>query len=387
MKATIPLLVSMLLFVWNPSLAQVSKENSPNANIPQDSIINFKKPQKSITYNSVTVAGNRINYKAISGTIILKNSQDTPTASIFYAAYFKEGEKDPSQRPLTFLYNGGPGSSTIWLHMGAFGPQRVYLEDTSLTKAPYKTVNNDYSLLDASDLVFIDAPGTGFSRIITNEMGGAGKPLDFFGTDPDANAFASFIVQFLSEYNRWTSPKYLFGESYGTFRSAALAEVLETNKGINLNGIILLSQTLNIGNSADNPHAEPGNERPYQLALPTYAAAAWYHHKLTHQPEKLEPFLKEVEHFAMTDYALALGKGSMLDSVSFNQIAAKLHDYTGLTIDYIKKANLRIGDQQFAHELLGTEGMVTGRLDSRFSGYAMNRLEEKTNYDPTGFLY
>ncbi len=380
MKSTFILLLSMFLFAWNNSRAQSVKETTAIA--LQDSTVNAKKPQKSITYNAVTVGGNLIHYKAIAGTIILKNATDTPTASIFYTAYFKEGEKEPAHRPLTFLYNGGPGSSTIWLHMGAFGPKRVYLEDTARTKAPYRMVNNDYCLLDASDLVFIDAPGAGFSKLITKEMGGAGKPADFYGTDPDANAFAAFIVQFLSDYNRWTSPKYLFGESYGTFRSAALAEILETGKGINLNGIILLSQILNIANSADNPHADPGNNMPYLLTLPTYAAAAWYHHQLPGQPGRLEPFLSEVEHFAMTDYALALGKGSLLDSVSFNLIAAKLHDYTGLSLEYIKKANLRIEDQQFEHELLSKEGLVTGRLDSRFSSYAMNRLGEKSEYDP-----
>jgi carboxypeptidase C (cathepsin A) len=380
MKVTIGILIGILQFVWSSSKAQVIKENSPG--VPQDSTTDYKKPLRSVTYNSVTVRGNRINYKAVSGTIILKNSADIPTASIFYAAYFKEGEKDVVQRPVTFLYNGGPGSSTIWLHMGAFGPQRAYIEDTIRTKAPYKTVNNDYSLLDASDLVFIDAPGTGFSKIITKEMGGAGKPEDFFGSDPDANAFASFIVQFLSDYNRWNSPKYLFGESYGTFRSAALADVLVSNKGVSLNGVILLSQILDISNSPDNPHAEPGNDRPYQLVLPSYAATAWYHHKLPNQPGKLEPFLKEVEHFAMNEYALALSKGAMLDPVTFNQIAEKLHEYTGLSVDYIKNANLRVEDQQFEHELLRNEKMITGRLDSRFSGYAVNGIGEKSEYDP-----
>jgi carboxypeptidase C (cathepsin A) len=381
MKAIIILLIC-ILFARTATEAQSVKENGPHENNPQDSIVNVKKPQTSITHNAVTVEGNRINYKAIAGTIILKNGNDSPTASIYYTAYFKEGEKDASLRPVTFLYNGGPGSSTIWLHMGAFGPQRVYLADTTRTKAPYKTVNNDYSLLDASDLVFIDAPGTGFSRIITKEMGGAGKPQDFYGTDPDANAFASFIVQFLSDYNRWSSPKYLFGESYGTFRSAAVAEILVTNKHISLNGVILLSQILNLGNSPDNPHAEPGNDLAYQLVLPTYAAVAWYHQKISGQPGNLETFLNEVEQFAMTDYDLALTKGSTLDSVSFNRIAAKLHDYTGLSVDYIKKGNLRIEDQQFQHELLSQTDRVTGRLDARFSGYAMHPLAEKSDYDP-----
>jgi carboxypeptidase C (cathepsin A) len=266
--------------------------------------------------------------------------------------------------------------------MGAFGPQRVFLQDTSRTKAPYKTVNNDYSLLDASDLVFIDAPGTGFSKIITKEMGGAGKPEDFYGADPDANAFADFIQQFISDFGRWNSPKYLFGESYGTFRSAALADVLVAGKGINLNGVILLSQILNIANSPDNPHAEPGNDLPYQMALPSYAAVAWYHHMLPNQPAKMEPFLKEVEHFAMNDYALALNKGAMLDAATFDKIAAKLHEYTGLSIDYIRKANLRVEDQQFEQELLNKDKLVTGRLDARYSGFAMDPLAEKSPYDP-----
>ena len=382
MKATISLLFVILQLAWSTTKAQVNKEKLSKSKITNDSILNFIKPQKSITFNSVTVKGKPINYKAIAGTIILKNKTDKPTASLFYTAYFKEGEKDDSQRPITFLYNGGPGSATIWLHMGAFGPQRVYLQDTKPTIAPYKTVNNDYSLLDASDLVFIDAPGTGFSKLITKEMGGDGKPKDFYGTDQDANAFASFIVQFLSEYNRWNSPKYLFGESYGTYRSAALANILEIEKGVSLNGVILLSQILDYGNSADNPHAEPSNELPYQLILPTYAAVAWYHHKLPNQHEKLEPFLKEVEHFAMTDYALALNKGATLDSTTFNEIAEKLHNYTGLSIDYIKKANLRIEGGQFEHELLTKEELVTGRLDARFTGYAMNHLGEKSLYDP-----
>ncbi len=316
--------------------------------------------------------------------MMIKGKLDKPACSMFYVAYFKEGVSDESQRPLTFIYNGGPGSSSIWLHMGAWGPQRINLQDTMLSQAPYQTVNNNYSLLDASDLVFIDAAGTGFSRVITKDKGGVGEPKDYFGTDPDANAFATFIVQFLSEYTRWNSPKYLFGESYGTFRSAALADILETGRGVRLNGVILLSQILDIANSPDNPEAEPGNELPYMLALPSYTAVAWYHHKLPNQPEKLEPLLHEVEHFAMNEYALALNKGALLDSVSFNQIAQKLHQFTGLAPDYIKRANLRISDMQFEHELLNSEGLLTGRLDARFSGFAMNRLGEKALYDPMG---
>jgi carboxypeptidase C (cathepsin A) len=346
------------------------------------SVVDYKVPQKSVTEGSVTIEGKLINYQAVTGTLVLKNKDDKPTISIFYTAYFKSGEKDPSQRPLTFIYNGGPGSATLWLHMGAWGPQRVFLNDTSRTKAPYKTVNNDYSLLDASDLVFIDAPGTGFGKIITKEMGGAGDPKDFFGIDQDGAAFANFIKQFISEYNRWNSPKYLFGESYGTFRSAVVADILQSRDNINLSGIILLSQLLNYGFMTETAVGNPGYGLPYQLVLPSFAATAWYHHKLPNQPPQLEPFLKEVEHFAMTEYALALNQGASLDENTFNQIAEKLHQYTGLPVAYIKKANLRVNGPQFEQTLLGDSNKITGRLDSRFSGKALNPLSEYAEYDP-----
>lgn len=340
------------------------------------------KPQKVVTQGSVMVEGNRINYQAVAGTLILKNKNDTPTISISYIAYFKDGDKDAAQRPITFIYNGGPGSSTIWLHMGAWGPQRVFLNDSSRTKAPYKTVNNDYSLLDASDLVFIDAPGTGFGEVITKELGGAGEPKDFFGIDQDGHAFASFITQFISEYNRWNSPKYLFGESYGTFRSAVVSNLLQSEDNVSLNGVILLSQLLTYENMSDAANLHPGNDLPYILALPSFAATAWYHHKLSNQPAQLEPFLKEVEHFATNEYTLALGKGSLLDPVSFNQIAEKLHNYTGLPVNYIRKANLRVSGPQFEQTLLGTDNEITGRLDARFSGDAIDPLSETAQYDP-----
>ncbi|MGF7232114.1 S10 family peptidase, partial [Arachidicoccus sp.] len=365
------------------SYGQPSKEKDHAVLERHDSgTIDYKAPQKSVTEGSVTVEGKKIDYQAVAGTLILKNSDDKPTISIFYTAYFKAGEKDPSQRPITFIYNGGPGSATFWLHMGAWGPQRVLLNDTSRTKAPYKTVNNDYSLLDASDLVFIDAPGTGFGKIITKDMGGAGDPKDFYGIDQDGSAFANFIQQFISQYNRWNSPKYLFGESYGTFRSAVVSNILETRDKINLNGIILLSQLLNYGFMTETAGRNPGDGLPYELVLPSFAATAWYHHKLPNQPEQLEPFLKEVEHFAMSDYALALNQGAALDKNTFNQIAEKLHQYTGLPVAYLKKANLRVNGPQFEQTLLADSSEITGRLDSRFSGKAIDPLSEDADYDP-----
>jgi carboxypeptidase C (cathepsin A) len=362
------------------------------------------KPQEQTSEGSVTVGGSRIDYQAVAGTLVVHpkgwddaaktvenedqqnrnrpdgasgNQNPTAEASMFYVAYFRKGAASEA-RPVTFLYNGGPGSSTIWLHMGAFGPKRVVTaDDTRSPAAPYAIVDNDQSLLDASDLVFVDAPGTGFSRI-----SGKDKEKDFYGVDADAYAFAEFITGFLSKYSRWNSPKYLFGESYGTTRSAALINLLETDRHVDFNGVILLSQILNFDLSADGPQFNPGVDLAYQLALPTYAATAWYHHKLAGAPKDLPGFLAEVEHFAMADYALALQAGATLDPVQRDAVAAKLHDYTGLPIEYIKKADLRLTGGEFEKTLPDDSDTTTGRYDTRFSGPTMDRLSKAADYDP-----
>ena len=349
------------------------------------------EPSEKTSEGSVTAGGRKIDYQAVAGTLVAhakgwddvpqnadKDAKEGPAeASMFYVAYFKRGDK-AADRPVTFVFNGGPGSSSVWLHMGAFGPRRVVTAtDTHMPAAPYPVVGNEYSLLDASDLVFIDAPGTGFSRI-------AGKDHEkaFFGVDQDAHAFADFIIQFLGKYNRWNSPKYLFGESYGTTRSANLVNLLETEHAVDFNGVILLSQILAFDASADGPQFNPGVDLPYQLALPTYAATAWYHHKVPGQPAALEPFLAEVEKFAMGDYAVALQAGSALEPERRKAIADKLHQYTGLPVDYILKSDLRINGGKFEQNLQGDSGVVTGRLDTRFSGPAMDPLSEEADYDP-----
>jgi len=350
------------------------------------------KPEEQASKGSVTVDGNMINYDAHAGTIIVhpKGWDDVPQnntdkdpknqpaeASMFYVAYFKSDAKD-TQRPVTFLYNGGPGSSTMWLHIGAFGPRRVVTSDDSHTPAaPYSIVNNDYSLLDVSDLVFVDAPGTGFSRI-----SGKDREKAFYGVDQDAWAFADFIVQFLTKYGRWYSPKYLFGESYGTTRSAALSNVLETERDLDLNGVILLSQILSFDLSADSPQFNPSIDLPYELALPTYAATAWYHHKLPDAHPDLAPLLTEVEHFAMTEYAEALEAGSSLAPEQRQAVVAKLHAYTGLPVEYIEKADLRINGGEFEKTLEGDMDLTTGRLDTRFSGPTFDPLSKEAGYDP-----
>src|SRR3984885_13312508 len=282
----------LLLLACSPAIAQdAAKDTKDDEKEPQPIV-----PKDSTTQGSVTVGGHVINYQAVAGTILVSATNDAapnrgplppplkdpaeapPTARMFYVAYFKK-DAPPESRPLTFLYNGGPGSSTIWLHMGAFGPRRVVTADDQHTSpAPYQLVDNAYSLLDVSDLVFIDAPGTGFGRLFGKE-----KEKAFWAVDPDAHAFARFIARFLSNYQRWNSPKYVFGESYGTTRSAVLAGILETESHMDLNGVILLSQILNFDDSNDAPQWDPGIDVPYELALPTFAATAYYHKRLPTQ--------------------------------------------------------------------------------------------------------
>ncbi len=360
------------------------------------------KPEAVNSNGTVTIDGHAISYQAIAGTLVVhpkgwddvprdpnrdKNKDDsgegsnpTAVASMFYVAYFKngDGKNAGGTRPITFLYNGGPGSATLWLHMGAFGPRRVVTStDTHTPAAPYSLVNNGSSLLDVSDLVFIDAPGTGFSRIA-----GKDKEKAFYGVDQDAYAFTEFITQFLSKYSRWNSPKYLFGESYGTPRSAVVINELESERSIDFNGVILLSQILSFDLSPDRPTSNPGIDLPYQTVLPTYAATAWYHHKLPAEHSNLEAFLSEVEQFAMGDYARALAAGSELNATDRAAIAEKLHQYTGLPVDYILRADLRIDGGEFRQNLQAGDNMTTGRLDTRFSGPDIDPLSQRAEYDP-----
>ena len=298
-------------------------------------------------------------------------------AAMSYIAYFKKGAA-AGKRPVMFLYNGGPGSSTVWLHMGAFGPRRVVtLDDQHSPAAPYQLVNNDSSLLDAADLVFIDAPGTGFGRIA-----GANKEKAFWGVDQDAHAFADFIEAFLGKYGRWNSPKYLFGESYGTTRSAVLINMLENERSVDFNGVVMLSQILNFDFSVDGPENNPGVDEPYVLALPTYAATAFYHKKLDPMPGDLRDFLGEVEQFTAGEYAQALSDGNLLPDDDRKHIVEKLHDYTGLPEAYIRKANLRIDGGEFEKMLQDDEDETTGRLDTRFSGPTIDPLSKESDYDP-----
>jgi len=360
-------------------------------------------PADSVTEGTVTVAGGKsIAYRAVAGLLTVGSSdhqdamlgldgkylpdsgvdlpaklEDQPaTARMFYTAYFAKGET-PGTRPITFLYNGGPGSATMYLHMGSFGPKRIVTTDTQHDAGgPYKLVSNQYSLLDTSDLVFIDAPGTGFSRV---EGKDANK--SFYGIDQDGAAFDRFIRRFLTKYDRWTSPKFLFGESYGTTRDAVLSLDL-ANSGVDLNGVVLLSQVLSFNDSADGDDSNPGTDNGFYLGLPSFAATAWYHHRVPNQPAELAPFLTEVEQYALGDYASALLQGADLDAGKKAAVAAKLESYTGIPASLWIKANLRLTGGEFSKYLQEKEGITTGRLDSRYQGPAFDPLSRDADYDP-----
>ncbi len=409
MRPIAPILIAILavpLPILAPALR--AQDDKPATNSDSTSAKSTKAsepapPPDSTTQGAIDAGGQHIAYTAIAGTITVgatdtddaqlgpdgkplpgsqlalsapKEPADAaPVAHMFYVAYFKTGA-NAEDRPITFFYNGGPGSSTMWLHMGSLGPKYVETAgDTHLPGAPYKLIDNADSLLDVSDEVFIDMPGTGFGRLAGKDAGKA-----FWGVDQDAEAFARFIARFLVKYGRWNSPKFLFGESYGTTRSAVLADLLENEKNIDLNGVMLLGQIFSFPIATGGP--QPGMDLPYELALPTYAATAWYHKKLSPQPQALEPFLKEVEDFALGEYMHALAQGNNLSDTEKQQVAEKLHEYTGLPVEYVMKANLRVTAGEFEKTFDDPEGMTTGRYDTRFLGPTLDPLSEGAQYDP-----
>lgn len=335
------------------------------------------KPEKFVTKHSIKIDNKPINYTATVGTLILKNENNEPIASFGYTAYTKDGEPDAGKRPVTFCYNGGPGSSSIWLHMGIIGPRRVVVNDPSYNGgAPYKLEDNNASILDVSDIVMMDPIGTGYSR-----AAGKSKNSDFWGVDPDIKSVSSFIKNYITENDRWNSPKYLLGESYGTFRSAGVADFLQDNMGISVNGIVLVSSVLDIRTLAFQPY----DDISYVLNLPTYAATSWYHNKLVNKPADLNAFLKEVRTFSSGEYAAALMKGDKLSVEERTAVIAKLSQYTGLSKEYLDKANLRVNEPQYAQELLRNEHEAVGRLDSRYRGISQDLLSEYAFTDPQDY--
>jgi carboxypeptidase C (cathepsin A) len=333
------------------------------------------KEESSVTEHTIRVNGQVIPYKATASTILLKNDKDEPTASIFSTAYTRTDVKDLTQRPIAFIYNGGPGSASLWLHMGAFGPRRVVTQNAAPTgSGPYQLVDNADSLLDKTDMVFIDPVGTGFSHAV-----GKAQNKDFWGIDQDVKSLAQFIGIYISRNNRWNSPKFLIGESYGTFRSVALGNYLQDHEGVYINGIVLISTVLDLNTLEFNT----GDDMPYIFYVPSYAASAWYYKTLKNRPDDLNAFLKDARAFASTEYAGALMKGSSLTDAEKQQIAKKYADFTGLSEDYVLKANLRVTLSQFEAELERSRGLTVGRYDSRYSGPTYDLLTEHAEYDPS----
>src|SRR5580692_651611 len=332
------------------------------------------KEESSVTEHTIKIGGQAIAYKATASTTLIKDDKGEPTASVFSIAYTRSDAKDMGQRPISFVYNGGPGSSSIWLHMGAFGPRRVLTTDAGPTPPPpFKLVDNVDCLLDKTDLVFVDPVGTGFSKAV-----GKAKDKDFWGIDQDVKSLAQFIATYIGRNGRWNSPKFLIGESYGTFRSAALGNYLQSHDGMDFNGIVLISSVLDLGTISFNA----GEDMPYIFYLPSYAATAWYHKVLKDRPDNLTPFLDESRKYAQTDYADALMKGSRLGEAEKAAVAKKLSRFTGLSEEYLVKANLRVNLPQFMKELQRSRGLTTGRLDARFSGWSYDLLGEYAEYDP-----
>jgi len=356
------------------SLAQEkdAKPADKSAEKPAEAAV--PKEESSVTDHSIKLNGQTVPYKATAGTILLKNDKDEPEALVYYTAYTRSDIKDTAQRPLAFLYNGGPGSASIWLHMGSFGPKRVVTVNAGVTPpAPYQLPDNPNCLLDKADLVFIDPVGTGFSKAV-----GKAQNKDFWGVDQDAKSLAQFVQTYVSRNNRWNSPKFLIGESYGTFRNAVLANTLQDRHGLYLNGIVMVSSVFDLGTIS----FYPGVDLSYVLYLPSYAATAWYHKVLTDRPDSLESFLSEARTFAKGEYADALMKGDTLSSSDKAAVAKKLERFTGLSEDYILKSNIRVKLPQFMQELQRSRGLTTGRLDARFSGPAYSLISEAAEYDP-----
>ncbi|PWU10407.1 MAG: peptidase S10 [Terriglobia bacterium] len=352
----------------NPAAGQ-----NPPAEAPPPKV----EEKSSKTEHSIRIDGQTIKYTAVTGTMVLKKEDGTPTASIFYIAYTKDDVSDVSKRPLTFAFNGGPGSSSVWLHMGTLGPKRVIMDpEGNPTPPPYKFTDNEYSLIDQTDLVFIDPVSTGYSRAVPENTA-----KNFHSLKGDLESVAEFIRLYTTRNARWSSPKFLAGESYGTTRAAGLSGQLQDSLGLNLNGIILLSSVLNFGTI----RFDTGNDLPYPLYLPSYTAAAWYHKKLPAdlQAGGLPKAIEESKRFASGPYILALFKGDSITAEERGAVVKNLARLTGLSPQYIEESNLRVRAGRFEKELLRDQRRTVGRYDSRLEGVDQDAAGANPEYDPS----
>lgn len=360
------LLVILIIVLAGFGHANDKKNHSVNDPFPEEKVVK--------TEHSIDINGRDIDYTATAGTSFVFNKKHEKIGNIYYTAYTKDDAK--SNRPITFAYNGGPGSASVWLHMGTFGPKRVVMDKEGfMPKPPYQAVENNYSILDLTDIVFIDPVGTGYSR-----AGGKGTNKDFHGTWEDIETVSEFIRLYLTRNNRWSSPKFLAGESYGTLRSAGIAYHMGQNLGVNFNGIVLISSVLNY--TLDEFDHGVNIQAPITL-LPTYTATAFYHKQLGNRFSSVDEAINEAKTFAMNDYALALLQGDNLSEEKRQSVASKLSELTGLPKDFILLNNLIIDMGKFVHNLRRDEGLTLGRLDSRFVTAEVDAMEQPGYRDPS----
>lgn len=343
---------------------------------PRYEVATPNEAKVSQTSHVLRLNGREIKYTATAGTVLIRLENGQPGARMFFVAYTKDGE-NPKTRPISFLFNGGPGSASVWLHMGSFAPIKARMAEEGFQPAPpYQLVDNEYSLIEETDMVYVDAISTGYSRVMPGV-----ENAQFHGQEGDIRAFGEFIAEYLNDYNRWASPKFLIGESYGTIRSAGLSQELQSRHGIELNGIVLLSALL----SYQTLSPAPNNDIAWAVLIPTYAATAWYHKKLPADLQKktIKQIHEESRAFALGEYLLALAKGNTLGDAERNALAEKLARWTGLSAKYILSANLRVDAARFRKELLRDQRLAVGRLDSRFTALDADAAGERQEFDPS----
>jgi carboxypeptidase C (cathepsin A) len=363
----LPALIIMLLTM---SLAVADEQGDNGKN---ESAKDAPEAKTYVTEHEARIDGKKIEYTVTAGTMLMSNENDEPQDLIGFTAYVAKGG-NRTDRPIMFAYNGGPGSASIWLHMGILGPQRAVVTDAGFSNnGPYRRVNNDYSIIDETDLVIIDPVGTGFAKAV-----GDAKGKDFWGVDQDIKSISKFIVQYLTENGRWASPKYILGESYGGMRSGGVTYYLLNNHFVALDGVVLDSPFMEFTSGFSGM----GVDLPHVMFLPTLAATARYRGALDPTPPDLEAFLDEVADFALSEYAPALLKGNKLGDAERRAVVAGLSKYTGLSEEYWERANLRINEGRFTKELMRETGKTVGRVDSRFAGHMINQIGESAVYDP-----
>lgn len=367
--------------IRTPTTNDATPSSSPDNVRPDANANRNQRPAAPVEDRTVTtrhtarIGDKTIRYTATTGTLVLRKEDGAPRANIFFIAYTRDDTPAAARRPVTFSFNGGPGSSSVWLHLGALGPKRVVTDkDGNPAGAPpFNLADNNYSILDQSDLVFIDPVGTGFSRAVTGE-----DPRQFYGFNGDIESVADFIRLYTARYKRWGSPKFLAGESYGTMRAAALSGYLQNRFGMYLNGIMLISSVLDFSTI----RFERNNMMPFILYLPSYTATAWYHKRLAPDLQSdLGRTLREVETFVTGEYAQALMRGTAISAQERTAVVAKLARYTGLTPEYIEQTDMLLSQPRFCKELLRTQRRTVGRLDSRFTGIDFDAAGESIEYD------